>query len=75
MNPTRILLSALAALLAIFTAIVFTSCAGVPVELAYINEDVAGHSLAASVTLGGKTPKAALALTKRNSGLLADSGK
>lgn len=52
-----------------------SSCAGVPVELAYMVENVDGHSLAASVTLGGKTPKTAIALTKRNSVLLADSGK
>lgn len=55
-----------------------TSCATVskiPLTLAYINDDLGGHSIAASVTMGGKAPKATLALTKRNSRLLADSGK
>lgn len=56
-------------------AIALSSCASVPLTVAYINDDVAGHSVAGSVTFGGKAPKATLALTKRNSALLADSGK
>lgn len=56
-------------------ALALSSCASVPLTLAYINDDVAGHSVAASVTVGGKSPVATIALTKRNSGLLADSGK
>lgn len=75
MNPNRILLAAVAALAAIFTAIALSSCASAPLTLAYINDDVYGHSVAGSVTIGGKAPKATIALTKRNSGLLADSGK
>lgn len=63
------------ALLLFVVAIALSSCAGAPLTLAYINDDVYGHSLSGAVTIGGKAPKATIALTKRNSGLLADSGK
>ena len=52
-----------------------SSCAGFPLTLAYINEDVAGHELAASVTVGGKVPVGTLAMSKKYKPIGVDRGK
>ncbi len=55
MKTTRILIA--------LTALTLTSCSA---TLAYINEDVAGHEVAASATLEkGKPPAYTIAATKR----------
>ncbi len=55
MKTTRILIA--------LVALALPSC--ITTQLAYINEDVAGHSVAATVTLSGKQPVLTLAATKR----------
>lgn len=70
-HPYRILIAALVAL-------VLPGCETIkrmPITLAYVNDDIAGHTAAASITLGGKNPVATLAFTKTTRGIRAGSGK
>ena len=52
-----------------------SSCSSFPLTLAYINEDVAGHELSASVTVGGKVPVGTLAMAKKYRPIGVDRGK
>lgn len=56
---------------AICALLALPSC--ITTQLAYINEDIGGHAVSASVTLSGKEPVVTIAATKR--GIPAGKGK